>query len=345
MNPKLFFSTLLLLFALSLFTTCSKDDKDDNDGKETPLADREQSIKDYQDNYLGSALSNPNWTGSTTDCIAGSVSSDSHLKVIKRINYFRKLVGLPADITHNSSQNSKCQEAALYMAKNKTLTHTPINGTPCYSAGCYEAANHGNIAISWGGSPDDASHSVNAVSGYMEDPGTGNLAVGHRAWLLHPELKAIGHGSVFIPNQNNLATNCLMWGGNTGSTPSNMPDFVAYPPANFIPAPLVFPRWSFSVPNASFNSATITMKDESGGNISLNIIHRAPSNVIPGSRIVWEPSGINTTSDSDVKYTVTISNISSAPNTSYTYEVTILSVANITKKIQPPSVDFYREIK
>jgi len=343
MNTKLFFSTLLLLFTLSLFTACSKDDE--GDGQEEPLADREQSIKDYQDNYLGSALSNPDWTGSTNGCIAGSVSSESHTKVIQRINYYRKLVGLPSNITHNASQNSKCQEAALYMAKNETLTHTPSSNKPCYTAGCYDAANHGNIAISWGGSPDGANHSVNAVSGYIEDPGAGNLAVGHRAWLLHPELKAIGHGSVYIPNPNNLATNCLMWGGNTGSTPSDMPDFVAYPPANFIPAPLVFPRWSFSVPNANFNSATITMKDKSGGNISLNIIHRAPSNVIPGSRIVWEPSGINTTSDSDVKYTVTISNISSAPNASYTYEVTVLSVKNISKRIQPPSVDFYREIK
>ncbi len=345
MKLKLLFSTMLVLLALAVITSCKKDKTDDDD--DTPkLTPREQALKDYEENYLGSSVNDPGWTGSVSGCVSGDVSAESHQKVVQRINYYRNLVGLPASITHNATQNKKCQDAALIMAANKTLTHTPSSGMTCYTSDGYDAASHGNLGISMGYSPEESSHSANGVTNYIEDAGGNNLAVGHRAWLLHPTLSAIGHGSVLIPNNSppNLATNCLMWGDNLNGSTSELPEFIAYPPANFIPATLVFPRWSFSIPGASFNSATITMKDESGNNISNNIIHRAPANITPGSRIVWEPSGINTTSNSDVKYTVTIDNITGGLNSSYTYEVIVMAV-DLTSKRMKASDNYFREVK
>lgn len=333
---------MFVLLALVVITSCKKDKDDDDDSPK--LNPQEQALKDYTDNYLGSSVVDPAWTGSIAGCVSGDVSNDSHNKVVQRVNYFRKICGLPSNVTHNASQNKKCQDAALIMAANHTLTHTPSASMTCYTADGYDAASHGNLGISSGYSPEESSHSATGVTNYIEDSGSNNLPVGHRAWILFPTLSAIGHGSVFVPSQNNLSTNCLMWGDNLNGSTSGLPEFIAYPPANYVPAPLVFPRWSFYVDGGDFGGATVTMTDENGGNISTSIIHRASPNVIPGSRIVWEPSGINTTSSSDVKYTVTIDNISGAPKTSYTYEVIVLPVTQTSKRIKA-SDNYFREVK
>ena len=59
------------------------------------------------------------------------------------------------------------------------------------------------------------------------------------------------------------------------------------------------------------------------GNVPLNVV----SNNVTGvgdPTIVWEPTGIITNSTADVTYTVTVSGIANAPQTSYTYNVVII---------------------
>jgi len=322
MNKRIYSLAVLLLALFVSFSACKKETVDD-DPPPTPLTPREQAIDDYKKMYIGSALSDPGFTGNTVGCLKGACSQESHTKVVLRINYFRKLVGLPANITHNASQNDKCQEAALYMAANNTLTHHPPASGLCYTQGAYDAASKGNLAISSGMPGNTAVHSVNSVTGYIEDPGANNKPVGHRAWLLQPELVKIGHGSVWMPNLNNRATNCLMWGDNINGPAATIP-FVAYPPKGFMPGPLVFPRWSFSIKGATFNNAQVTMTGPSG-NVNLTIVHRSTSaSGMPDPRIVWEPQGVQNTGMEDIKYTVTVSNITGVNPNTYTYDVIII---------------------
>ena len=48
----------LILFGINLINSCKKNDDDG-----VVLSDRETVIADYKNNYLGSALSDPGWTG------------------------------------------------------------------------------------------------------------------------------------------------------------------------------------------------------------------------------------------------------------------------------------------
>ncbi|MCD4679672.1 MAG: CAP domain-containing protein [Bacteroidales bacterium] len=288
---------------------------------------RGTAINEYINNYLGSELSSLGWTGAVAGCIAGDISMEAHNKVIQRMNYFRKIVGLPGTITFNAGQTDMCQECALMMKANNSLSHNPPPSWLCYTADGAYAAGGSNIA--WG------IHSVNAITGYIEDPGANNTGVGHRTWILLPELIAMGDGST-----DN--TNSIMWKENLGSVPSSAPDYIAYPPNGYIPSSLVFPRWSFSIFEAGFSSATVTMTDDSGNNVSLNIIDRI-SGYKPDNRIVWEPSGINTSSVTDVTYTVTVANVTNTSQASYTYDVILFKPPTVKtgyQKIKEEKVEF-----
>ncbi len=345
MKKRFYLPAVIFTAFLLVLSACSKDDDDNGkngkNGDPEPLTPREQAIHDYKTMYLASAMSDPGFTGTLAGCDAGAVSQESHDNVVLRINYFRKLVGLNYDLVLNASQNDMCQEASLYMIANNTLTHYPSPSGQCYTQGAYDAASQGNIAISWGHPGNSANHSVNAVTGYIEDPGDHNKPVGHRAWLLQPELSRIGHGSVWFTD-GNRAANCLMWGDNITGSPSSL-EFVAYPPNGYMPGPLVFPRWSFSIPGATFGSAEVSMTGPSG-NVNLQIVHRSTSSGgMPDPRIVWEPQGIVTSGNNDIVYSVTVSNITGAPKDSYTYEVTIIPGMQLARYGIPMESDTEKE--
>lgn len=324
MSKRLFSTLGFILFIVLLSTQCKKDEN-----TETVLTGLDKAKKDYTENYLGSSVTDPIWTGTTAGCAAGDISAIARNKVIQRVNYFRRLVGLKDNVTLNSSQSQKCQEAALYMIANATLTHYPASTGSCYTAGALDAASHGNIAYSKGYDANKANHTVNAVTGYIEDPGSGNLQVGHRAWILYPELSALGSGSVWRASDK-YATDCMMWGGNLNGSTVGGPAFVAYPSATYFPSALVFPRWSFSIKGANFSTASVSMTDKNGAVVTVNVIHKGTTNGSPDARIAWEPSGINITADTE--FNVTISGIKAAAQTSYTYKVTVFYVAPNAKK-------------
>jgi uncharacterized protein YkwD len=339
MKKSFLFAGMFLLFLGLTLNSCSKDDED----KDPVLSGLEAAKADYTTNYLGTAAIPIQWTGTTAGCNEGSISTQAQANVIQRVNYYRRLVGLPDNITLNSSQNQACQQAALYMLANKTLTHYPASNKLCYTAAADDAAGRSNIAMSSGAPEATANHTVNAVSGYIEDPGANNLAVGHRAWILLPQLTAMGSGSVTSPSENNFTADCLMWGDNYNSNLPKGPEFVAYPPANYIPSSLVFPRWSFSIQGADFNNATVSMTNAAGASITCNVIHRSGTTGYPDARIAWEPQGVyNDAIAADTDYNVTISNITGADQASYTYTVKVFKVTSTAKRTIP--VDEFREI-
>jgi hypothetical protein len=236
------------------------------------------------------------------------VSTVAREKVLQRINYFRRTAGLPDNITLDLVKNSKCQAAALMMSANGSLSHYPPTSWECYTAAGAEAAGKSNIALGY--------HSTSAIAAYMNDFGTNNDAVGHRRWILYSRAKVMGDGSTGNAH--------ALWViGDFGAAPVNMPSFIAWPPEGYVPSPLVYGRWSFGIPGASFTSSTVRMTDAQHNPIALQV--RPIKNGYGDNTIVWEPEGIIRNSEADVTYHVAVENVVVGGETkTYFYDVIIV---------------------
>jgi uncharacterized protein YkwD len=276
-------------------SSCKKDDTTNPDGTSTPtevIMPRQAAINEYEAEYLGSIVSSVGWTGSVIACNPGTVAAGVDEKVMRRINYYRKLVGLQP-CTHDAVLGAKAQKAALMMEKNNTLSHQPVNTWGCYSADGRDAAQKSNLA--------QGATAADAVDMYMIDNGTNNSAVGHRRWLLYSKAKTFGHGSTKFYNAIYVMHNTQ------NSAPTNLPEYIAYP-LNYMVNDLFRPnmRWSCSIPGANFGSAVITVKYEDG--TSIPVTRETVQTGIGDNSVVFIPS-INSLPNKDAKYTVTITGI------------------------------------
>ena len=282
---------------------------------------RSTVLSTYNNDYLQSTVVSLGWTGSVSGCIAGTTSDDSQTKTLNRINFFRNRVEL-GNVSWDTTTFSKTQEAALMMKANNTLNHNPPSTWTCYTSDGANAAGSSNLA---------GSHSADAITAYMQDAGSNNTAAGHRRWILYSRAQTMGSG--------NTDTSNALWviGNFASSYPSSMPTFISWPPKGFIPRQLVFDRWSFSVPAADFTNATVTMTAADNSNISLS---KEPIAVGYGDNtIVWIPTGINTSSKSDILYTIKISNvIVSGVTKSYEYTVNIIDPGDSGVATEIPNV-------
>jgi len=297
--------------------------------------DRQQIVDNYNNIYLGSEVSTPQlgWTGNINTCDPGTISTLSINNTLDRINYFRDLVGLPSDIIFDPILNQKCQESALMMEANGTVDHFPPASWNCYTTDGASAAANSNIA--------SGRHSSGAITGMIEDPGSHNYFVGHRRWLLYTRANTFGTGSTDNTN--------VTWVADIPSFNAPFYEFVAYPSEGFFPAPLVFERWSLSMPDADFSNTTISMTDEQGINIPLTIEPAYPGGAIIGDNtIVWVPDQayLNLNSSEDEKYTINISSFSIVLPIAnqppiivppYSYEVIIMTEMNGSNLVHPPN--------
>ena len=273
-------------------------------------AARAEARTDYIDNYLGSAVSDPQWSGSNSSCDHGSVPDEVHNKVIQRINYIRRLVGLNDNCTLERSWDVGMQKCVLLMDANNNLSHNPSSSWSCYSDSGRSVAQVSNLS--------QGNHSVNAVMSQIRDRGNNNKSVGHRRWILFSRQLKFAHGST--DNFQALAVINLDFGN------SNYPGYYGYPAEGYMPQNIVYDRWSFSIPGSGsdlqgdrigFNNAEVTMTGPNGENIELTVIDR--NTTTADKTIVWEPRGVNRSSDCDKPYTVTISGVEGAAESSYTY--------------------------
>jgi uncharacterized protein YkwD len=322
--------TLWGVVAISLFfITCKKDDSSSSDDTSTTttssgvLTQKEQARKDYMDMYVGSAVAGYAWNGDATNCIPGTLSQELFDKTLLRIKYYRKMAGLPNDkITMEADLSAKCQQNALMIRANSSLSHSPPTSWKCYTADGALAAAKGNISL---GTSD-----VKNIDAWIQDAGSNNLEVGHRRWILYSNATKFGIG--FTESSGTLwVINGLP---QPYSLPAATPEYIAWPPKGYIPRQVVYPRWSLGVPATSypfqvdFTEATVTMVDPAGTNVPLNVIYRNPiSNSYGGDNTIsWEPTGVDLNSNFDQKYTVTVSNVMvNGTAKSYTYDVTIFN--------------------
>jgi hypothetical protein len=185
--------------------------------------------------------------------------------------------------------------------------------TTSYSNDGNEAAGKSNLYL--------GRYGPEAISGYIDDPGSNNYPVGHRRWILYPQTEYMGTGDI-PPVSGERSANSLwvieldtIW----GQRPETRDAFVAWPPKGYVPRQLIFPRWSFSYAKADFSSTTVELiRDKKNINISV-------SPVVDGygeNTIVWQidenlPVG-------DVIYNVTLTDVKiNGSSHNFSYEVKI----------------------
>ena len=267
-------------------------------------ANRAVSLDFFQTNYR---IENPpsiNWSGSHKNCDPGTTSPAFQQAVLQRINYFRAMAGVPAEVSFSNESNLRAQAAALLMSVNGALSHNPPQTWACYASIAYEGASSSNLYL--------GVYGWDAITGYMRDPGDGNYPVGHRRWILHPQTKIMGSGDIppvtgYWPSNALLVFDEHMW----EPRPPTRDGFVAWPPPGHVPYSVVFARWSFSYPWADFNTATVSMS-QAGETVPI-----VKAKVVSGygeNTLVWQITGMDCGQNwprpnQDTRYTININNV------------------------------------
>ena len=256
----------------------------------------------YQSIYASSQNVASGWNGNLAGCAAGDTSAEYKAAMLRRINWFRAMAGVPAAVQLDAGFNQKAQQAAMLMAVNQQLSHTPPTSWTCYNAVAAEGASKSNLTIGHTG-PDSIGDA------YVRDTGAANSVVGHRRWVFYPQTQFMGTGDV----EADLPTNAL-WVQDAnifGARPTVRDDFVAWPPKGYSPYTTVYPRWSLSYPQADFSAATVTMT-ENGVTIATRL--EVPVNGFGENTLVWIPGAYVDGMDwsrpaADTAYQVTVANV------------------------------------
>ncbi len=173
-------------------------------------------------------------TDDITALVPGSLQEGFLQDGLNAINYARILAGLPGDVVLDADKNAEAQKGALLLAVS-TFDHYPPQPAgmddALYSAG-RSATSHSNIG--WG------RKSLFAFNqGCMDDSDSNNISrVGHRRWLLDPDLKVVGMGCV-----NTSTTTMVM---DRSRTPSLTPERVCWPGEGLFPLELMNARLAWS---------------------------------------------------------------------------------------------------
>jgi len=268
------------------------------------------------------------WTGSVATCNSGTISQARYDATIATVNYYRALTGLPDTVTLDAALNAGDQQMALMIGANQQLNHFPPPSWLCYTTAGADAASQSNIAYGVSG-PD-------AIDLYMDDPGLGNSAVGHRRWIIYPRQSLMGTGDVEgndTPVPGN-ALNVIAGWGSRAATPNG----IAWPPPGYVPYQLMpssSNRWSFSFfapsPGADFTAANVTVVHDGA---SLPVTYEPIEHGYGDNTFVFLPQGVSYGAPAgDSTYDVTVGNVlvGGVPR-SFSYSVTVF------KPVKPPKL-------
>jgi hypothetical protein len=247
----------------------------------------------------------PEWDGHVSALLPGNTSAAFQSDVLRRVNFYRALAGVPANLTLNVEKSAKAQEAALLIARNSGLSHYPRKehsewvGLEQFPRGV-EASAKSNLSL--------GAHGPAAVDGQIRDDGDANKNVGHRRWLLSPRLREIGTGDV--PESPGFdAANAIWVVGEPQGTATK--DFVLWPSRGYFPASLLPCRWSVSHPEADFTGATVLVWRD-GVQVAVRATRTCstPANGSEGERtLVWEPAAGSSAAPADVRFAVEVTGI------------------------------------
>lgn len=214
----------------------------------------------YQTIYKPALSARVSWTGATPSCRTGAPSAATQTATLRMVNYYRQSVGLKP-VSFNATYNAKAQSAALMMAANNQLSHAPSTTWRCSTAAGRDGAAHSNLFLGASG--------ATAIAGYMDDTGVDSL--GHRRWILHAPLTAMGSGSTANSNALYVLTDRVF-----SPAPTGTPALVPWPAAGFVPKQIApSDLWSVSsTSNLDMSKATVSVK-RNGVAQRVSVVHPA----------------------------------------------------------------------
>ena len=303
------------------------------DGPGFDVWDRTAVVAAYSGEF---GRAEPEWgyTGDVAECVAGTTSQEFRDSVVQRVNWYRQMAGLDP-VIENPALSATAQDKALIVLAEGRVSHSPSPDWACYRT--IEGPGGENLGLGTAG--------VWGVDEYIRDTGDHNLAVGHRIQVLSPFVTEIGTGNVRTSGRYPLANAMhLRYDFDLDPTVREERGFVAWPPAGYVPAGVVWGRWSFSkqwiqtevtrsgnvistrwfLTQPDFSNASVSVTDDDGP-VEAVIIHRDTALVWAmegdtGSDLLDEPTG------EDRCYKVTISGVreNGAVEVPYEYAVCVV---------------------
>lgn len=248
MKRFIFLAPIFFLPALFLFTASAD---------EEAIA-KKKAADDFKTNYVATEISSPDqlgWTGKISTCKPGKISHDAYVKILARINYFRRLAGVDDNVVLDSSWNKLAQAAALIMYANNELNHDPDKSMKCYSEDGKKGASTSNLSTIVDQSIKEL------ISDEIQDGGTGNNFCGHRRWLLNSDAFKMGIGVTPGAYAVRVFQDFDEAEKDTSTFHGKVPEYFGYPFHGYVPYQVVYPKWSFSVTNGTpdFSKALVSV--------------------------------------------------------------------------------------
>ena len=189
------------------------------------------------------------WTGSVSDCEPGTTNRVHQEATLSRVNWYRAMAGVEPNVTLNDQYTMYAQAAALTMLESGRLSHDPDGSFNCLTEWSHMGASRSNLSLGDGG-PE-------SIDGYIEDYGADNYSVGHRRWILLPELLEIGTGDT-------KSTNALLVVGDKENPNAKTRErgLVMWPPRGYVPRSTIYPRWSVSAERAFSGGVHVLVRNQ-----------------------------------------------------------------------------------
>ena len=214
---------------------------------------KQMTIKDYRLHYLPYLNQDIKTLFSVvpqmSQCKKGVVNDKGHQQVLTVLNFYRRLSGLYDSCILDKQLNTQCQSAALMMEANNSLNHNPPSNWRCYTKEGALSASQSNLTL--------GASFTEGLDVLMDDFGASNDHCGHRRWLLNPHNYRFGHGStnsamvVSVFGKTQVPANNQLYYNDT--------QFVAWPSPYYFPKDLIYERWSFSLHQAVFDEALVSV--------------------------------------------------------------------------------------
>ncbi|UNK18694.1 S-layer homology domain-containing protein [Paenibacillus sp. N3/727] len=149
---------------------------------------------------------------------------------IRAVNFVRYLSGLPDDVTADESLAKQQQAAALINGLNQRLSHSPSMPSGMESSLFTLGSGGAKTSNLYYGSRTFYAN----VLGYMSDSDKTNIdRVGHRRWIMNPQMKKTMFGMVHAENNVPYAS---MYAMNKDRSASEVQyDYISWPSAGYFP--------------------------------------------------------------------------------------------------------------
>ncbi|KAK8843203.1 hypothetical protein M9Y10_025051 [Tritrichomonas musculus] len=135
--------------------------------------------------------------GNAQSCKDYNLQPEAITDVLRLLNYYRELAGVPNDVTNNATLNQVCYYTAQYLSRKGELSHILDNNyrTKCGQWPAVWEEMRATLAQSNIAQSDVQFPPLKMIDGFMDDMGINNeKELGHRRWFLYPYLKTIGVG-------------------------------------------------------------------------------------------------------------------------------------------------------